>query len=886
MDGIKKSHQQVDGQGLESHSIVGERVDRSPIQEYDDSMYNDSSSTKRRRVNLACVQCRDRKVRCDGAQPSCGRCNSRGTNCTYAKKFARARVSAEYVRELEEKLGLVGGSDSRDWSQAPTSPGPRTVSTISLEEATSGVGSAIPSQSEQQGPGVHSINEGMFGENQSNSSQLLHHNSSFAVIPRTSQDSNMHSLGSNQLNANSISPSTTYSINSIDISPNGTADSNQPGTLSNSLKTSTDAGTSLSASISSRPKTVSSSSAFGDPEDPTTAADAMGATAKKTNARRQDFYGSSSAMSFMKLVEAAVNAGKGNSNMRANESEGSKNFAPHKYKMAYSCAPSYLTGGSAKEEDWVVPPRRLADHYVQSYFTYVYSLYPFIHQTSFMTAYNSVWVSDSEQTDTNNGNGNGTGTSRSDAFAKGSYGNNRINDGFDDSSDDELNDGHMFYCIMNMVFAFGCLFSSGVESISRESSSQVYFDRAREHLNFDVLATGDSGSLILLQALLLIGQYLQATQRPAACWNVVGLAIRVAQELGLHQEHHIASRPSVIEQELCRRLWYGCTLMDRIVSMTFGRPLMVTQDFKVNPPAFLDDSYITDSGTITPPKSSPPSILGFYQQTILLYDILADILQNVYDTHDSTAVDDDEQRLLVLTNILKTDCRLNKFKKNIPPHLQVEKILQHPPSNPFARQTNVLQARILHLEIMLYRPIVLSNSTLKGKQSPLNNDSSLQLSLENTICRLCVMSAINLIKLIFDNKDSPNVPAIWYNIFYIYTSASVLMAAKLRPSLKSELDSESMEAAWKMALHLLRIFEQTGPSATRCLRILEVLHDKISSASHHQSKPMFDFLPNLVDSEIDFGPDSDLLYSMMNDAYGPFSSNTIDFHYLDNLPGL
>ncbi len=61
--------------------------------------------------------------------------------------------------------------------------------------------------------------------------------------------------------------------------------------------------------------------------------------------------------------------------------------------------------------------------------------------------------------------------------------------------------------------------------------SRVFYARAKSLLSFDMLGRGSIG---LVQALLLMGQYLQSTESSGLCWNVVGLAIRVAQRIGLH----------------------------------------------------------------------------------------------------------------------------------------------------------------------------------------------------------------------------------------------------------------------------------------------------------------------------------------------------------------
>lgn len=56
-----------------------------------------SRSTKRRKVQVACLQCRDRKTRCDGVQPVCGTCERRGKAgaCSYDRDEL---PSLQYVR--------------------------------------------------------------------------------------------------------------------------------------------------------------------------------------------------------------------------------------------------------------------------------------------------------------------------------------------------------------------------------------------------------------------------------------------------------------------------------------------------------------------------------------------------------------------------------------------------------------------------------------------------------------------------------------------------------------------------------------------------------------------------------------------------------------------
>jgi hypothetical protein len=116
-------------------------------------------------------------------------------------------------------------------------------------------------------------------------------------------------------------------------------------------------------------------------------------------------------------------------------------------------------------------------------------------------------------------------------------------------------DDPLFYCLLNLVLALGCQFSTLFESSIH--SGDTFFNRAKTLLGFSIF---DVGSLQVVQALLLMGSYLQSTNRPNRCWNVVGMGIRVAQGLGLHIER---SGGDLVERETRRRAWWGCVLMDR-----------------------------------------------------------------------------------------------------------------------------------------------------------------------------------------------------------------------------------------------------------------------------------------------------------------------------------
>ena len=66
-----------------------------------------------------------------------------------------------------------------------------------------------------------------------------------------------------------------------------------------------------------------------------------------------------------------------------------------------------------------------------------------------------------------------------------------------------------------------------------------------------------------------------------------GLAVKGAFQLGLHSSA-ASSRFSSLDQEFRKRTWYGCVVLDRTLSMTFGRPAAIPDDYiKISVPQSL-----------------------------------------------------------------------------------------------------------------------------------------------------------------------------------------------------------------------------------------------------------------------------------------------------------
>jgi hypothetical protein len=126
----------------------------------------------------------------------------------------------------------------------------------------------------------------------------------------------------------------------------------------------------------------------------------------------------------------------------------------------------------------------------------------------------------------------------------------------------------------------------------------VYLEDAKRLLD----SSYSSSRPATCQALLLMGYREIGIGAMAQAWHYVGMAIRMAHDLGLHKNadqwtHGGASLFSPIELQERRRIWYACVIMDKYVSSYIGRPLCIyEQDFDTELPSANEVGASSTSG--------------------------------------------------------------------------------------------------------------------------------------------------------------------------------------------------------------------------------------------------------------------------------------------------
>ncbi|CAG9994290.1 unnamed protein product [Clonostachys byssicola] len=101
-----------------------------------------------------------------------------------------------------------------------------------------------------------------------------------------------------------------------------------------------------------------------------------------------------------------------------------------------------------------------------------------------------------------------------------------------------------------------------------------------------------SSSIASIQVCLLQGIYLPSTTSRDAGYNLLGLALRMAINMGLHR-HFVSESIHPDIRELRNRLWWSIYVADRLYSIEMGRPLAIN-DAEINAPYPVDVSSWTD----------------------------------------------------------------------------------------------------------------------------------------------------------------------------------------------------------------------------------------------------------------------------------------------------
>lgn len=306
-----------------------------------------------------------------------------------------------------------------------------------------------------------------------------------------------------------------------------------------------------------------------------------------------------------------------------------------------------------------LPDRLFADSLVDAYFNRIHKLYPFLHEGTFRAEYENMW----EQTP----------LSRDDSHLP-------------------------WFGVLNMIFAHGCEFCGSIQHQDVLGIASTFVARSKNLILSHIFR---SSTLATVQSLLLMCYYLQGTADVEASWNLVGLMIRTAIGLGLHLNPRIEQHLS-IDRESRKRAWWGCFVIDRTLSMKFGRPpTLRVEEGTVELPLQVDDQYITNDFSEPRQPNDTPSFTAFFIATIKLAHIVFNMSIMLYpqgrekpDSYINTKLPGPSAKYNhLLSRVVLLDGQLQSWWDDTPAHLTQEPTYRDENVLDFQSQRTLLKIR-------------------------------------------------------------------------------------------------------------------------------------------------------------------------------------------------
>ncbi|KAF2168893.1 hypothetical protein M409DRAFT_20907 [Zasmidium cellare ATCC 36951] len=381
--------------------------------------------------------------------------------------------------------------------------------------------------------------------------------------------------------------------------------------------------------------------------------------------------------------------------------------------------------------------------------------------------------------------------------------------------------------------------SNGLDALQRSKKSQVYAQRALFHCKNRMM---QGVNIETAHFLLLLGQYLQGTQKPSEAWTVSGLAVKVVLQLGLHT-NAISIGLSAVDQEIRKRTWLACVSLDRTMSMTFGRPSSIPGSYvKVPTPLQYPESAPSESATAVTEQKDPSNV-SFFAATVKLYNVVFVILDRLYG--QNLEFDDPLPSRDVITRIFEIEGSLLDWEQSVPKTLatisanDLTDYLQAQGMTDVAEQRlklrTILTLRYLSARLLLHRPILLRMLQDMSRSNTITSDNALLEQFGASSISASLVNATDIIELVRTATTSPSAAqrdvlgAWWFTLYYTFNAALTVFACYLicRTSTTNPgaLDYITTLDRINAAIQSLEALDRNNQTVDRCRHCLRTLVD-------------------------------------------------------------
>ncbi|KAI8605449.1 fungal-specific transcription factor domain-containing protein, partial [Dissophora ornata] len=315
----------------------------------------------------------------------------------------------------------------------------------------------------------------------------------------------------------------------------------------------------------------------------------------------------------------------------------------------------------------------------------------------------------------------------------------------------------------------------------------IFYERAKYFIKDEY----DNSQIATVQALLLMAVQQMGFCESQRAWLYVGMAIRMAQDLGLNREPSESELTrNRLQCELRKRTWWSLFVVERLVCAGLGRPLTIThKDCEAGFPQLEDDDNdIMDSGTL----ATRPMVMSNFSHLIALSKIQGNILEFIKAKSNSSAncrVDTSAAAFSLL------DKSLTEWRQSLPESLQ----------NPTAQSPQF--GLFLHLTfntliILLHRP---------------------EVPTSQTSASLCTQAAATICDITQILMDAKALTSMFISCLYAIFSAGIIHFMNI-PSMHCS-HTMSAKTNLKRCIDALKFLASHWVSAARRAKVLEDLLD-------------------------------------------------------------
>ncbi|KAL3475745.1 fungal-specific transcription factor domain-containing protein [Aspergillus californicus] len=333
--------------------------------------------------------------------------------------------------------------------------------------------------------------------------------------------------------------------------------------------------------------------------------------------------------------------------------------------------------------------------------------------------------------------------------------------------------------LLNMILAMAISTfpDPRMRAADRAAHSDVYFDRAKT-LCLNHMMTG--ASVETVQVMLLMSQYLQGTQRPTETWTIHGLAVKAAFQLGLHSMDAV-QHFDPMEREDRIRTWYGCIVLDRTLSMTFGRPPSIPENYvRVPLPSHLIlHNYSND------PWSTEEDSTKFWTSTITLYQIMYRVIDSLYGCNISfnfaSPLAD------IASSIIEIEQQLTAWQAALPQPLKLvdaDDLQNIDDVTLLDRLQVILTLQFHNLCILAHRPILDRYLQRLDGSSVAAHEAGTLWQVGHRSKSICLQSSKTIISIVnaITTSSGPRrgmLGAWWFTLYYTFNAALTIVGILL-----------------------------------------------------------------------------------------------------------